>query len=82
MKELSFVYLCGLPWNGRIWIQEGLSGWSQLTLRGFYTVSYYDTQGNKIWDIIGLLPQDFDTLFDSYDLKPVKSYSALIQEKV
>jgi hypothetical protein len=70
MKEITFVYTSDLPWNGSFLVREGLSEWSKIEIHGFYTVSYYDTYGKKIWDIIGILPQDIDTLIDTYALKP------------
>jgi hypothetical protein len=70
VKKLGFVYISDLPWNGSFCIQEGWSDWSVIKLPGFYTVSYYNTYGKKIWDIFGILPEDIDILIESYALKP------------
>ena len=72
MKENGFAYICGLPWNGVFWVQEGLCAWSQIKLRGFYNVSYYDKYGKKVWEIFGLLPRDIDTLVENYNLIPAQ----------
>lgn len=71
MKDIKFAYLVGLPGNGTFWLQEGLNARAEIRLRGFYTVSYYDAQGKKIWEMFGILPQDIDVLIDNYALKPV-----------
>lgn len=70
MKEISYVYTSGLPWNGSFLVREGLSEWSKIEIRGFYMVTYYNTYGKKIWDIFGILPRDIDMLIDCYALKP------------
>lgn len=70
MKEIVCAYICGLPWNGTFLVSEGIFDWSPIKIPGFYTVSYYNTYGKKIWDIVGILPRDIDTLIDSYALKP------------
>ncbi len=74
MKERNpgFAYICGLPWNGVFWVQEGMCCWSQIKLRGFYTVSYFDKNGKKIWEIHGLIPQDIDELIENYNLIPAQ----------
>lgn len=70
MKETSYIYTSGLPWNGSFLVREGLSDWSKIEIQGFYTVTYYDTYGKKIWDIFGILPRDIDMLIYCYALKP------------
>ncbi len=73
MKDFHFTYISGLPWNGIFWVQEGLSDWSQIKLRGFYKVSYYDKNGKKIWEMFGLLPRDIDELIENYNLIPTQN---------
>lgn len=75
MKDFGFTYICGLPWNGIFCVQEGLSDWSQIKLRGFYKVSYYDKYGKKIWEMFGLLPRDIDELIENYNLIPTQRAS-------
>ncbi|MEO0093752.1 MAG: hypothetical protein ABIK93_07600 [candidate division WOR-3 bacterium] len=70
MKEPAYCYISGLPWNGRFLIREGISDWSPVKISGFYTVSYYNTYGKKIWDIVGILPKDIDLLIEYYALRP------------
>jgi|UniRef100_A0A7C6EE31 hypothetical protein len=73
MRETLISYISGLPWNGSFLVREGIFEWSPIKIHGFYTVSYYDSSGKKIWDIVGILPKDIDMLIDYYALKPSRS---------